>query len=125
MTSSRPYLVRAVHDWIVDNGLTPQILVDARVEHVVVPPEHVKDGKIVLNVSASAVRDLSLGNEWVEFNARFGGRPFRVVVPVRAVLAVVARENGAGMSFPEESGDEPPPEPSGGGKSRPSLRVVK
>jgi len=126
MTSSRPYLVRAVHDWIVDNGLTPQILVDANVEDVVVPREHVKDGKIVLNISASAVRGLSLGNEWVEFDARFGGKPLRVAVPVRAVLAVVARENGAGMSFPEEPlGDEPPPEPSGGGKSRPSLRVVK
>ena len=122
MTSSRPYLLRAVYEWIADNGLTPQIVVDARQEQVRVPATYVRDGKIVLNVSASAVRGLRLGNEWVEFSARFGGTPFEVAVPTRAVLAIMARENGTGMSFPDSGdGDRPPPAP----RSRPNLRVVK
>ena len=121
MTSSRPYLLRAVHEWITDNGLTPQIVVDAQQELVRVPTAYVREGRIVLNISPTAVRDLSLGNEWVEFGARFGGAPFDVVVPVRAVLAIMARENGTGMSFPETHGDRPPPEP----RKRPSLKVVK
>lgn len=122
MTSSRPYLLRAVYEWIADNGLTPQIVVDARQEQVRVPATYVRDGKIVLNVSASAVRGLRIGNEWVEFSARFGGTPFEVAVPTRAVLAIMARENGTGMSFPDSGdGDRPPPTP----RSRPNLRVVK
>ena len=121
MTSSRPYLLRAVYEWIADNGLTPQIVVDAQHEQVRVPAACVRDGKIVLNVSSTAVRGLSLGNEWVEFSARFGGTPFDVLVPVGAVLAVMARENGTGMSFPDAGGDRPPPPP----RSRPSLKVVK
>ena len=134
MTSSRPYLVRAIYEWLVDNGFTPQIVVDARIEGVAVPQRYVRDGQIVLNISPTAVRDLDLGNERVEFNARFGGTPFQISVPTRAVLAVVARENGAGMSFPEESPeDEPPPDdgpgtdPGGGSDKprRPALRVVK
>ena len=122
MTSSRPYLLRAVYEWIADNHLTPQIVVDAQREQVQVPGDHVREGRIVLNVSPTAVRGLRLGNERVEFSARFGGTPFDVVVPVRAVLAIMARENGTGMSFPDsDDGDRPPPAP----RSRPSLRVVK
>ena len=125
MTSSRPYLLRAVHEWIVDNGMTPQIVVDTQQEQVQVPAAYVRDGKIVLNISATAVRELSLDNERVAFNARFGGSPFDVVVPVRAVLAIMARENGVGMAFPDPEEDRtpssPPPEPGG----RPNLRVVK
>ena len=137
MTSSRPYLLRAVHEWIADNGLTPQIVVDAGHEHVRVPDAYVRDGKIVLNISHTAVRGLGIGNEWVEFSARFGGNSFDVVVPVDAVLAIMARENGTGMSFPDTGGpgtggpgtggDAPPPasqrrpEPQG----RPTLKVVK
>ena len=120
MTSNRPYLLRAIHEWVVDNHLTPQIVVDAEQKHVQVPAGYVRDGKIVLNVSASAVRGLLLGNDRVEFNARFGGTPFDVVVPVRAVLAIMARENGTGMSFPEVEVDPPPPEPT----KRPNLRLV-
>ena len=124
MTSSRPYLLRAVYEWIADNGLTPQIVVDARQEQVRIPAAYVRDGTIVLNVSASAVRGLRLGNEWVEFSARFGGTPFEVAVPVRAVLAIMARENGTGMSFPDsDDGDRPPPAPRS--RPRPNLRVVK
>ena len=122
MTSSRPYLLRAVYEWIADNGLTPQIVVDAQQERVRVPTAYVREGKIVLNVSANAVRGLSLGNEWVEFSARFGGTPFDVAVPVRAVLAIMARENGTGMSFPDPDDDRPPPQQQRG---RPSLKVVK
>ena len=127
MTPSRPYLLRAVHEWIVDNGLTPQIVVDAEHEQVRVPASGVRDGKIVLNVSAAAVRGLRLGNEWVEFSARFGGTPFDVAAPVRAVLAIMARENGVGMSFPEQPCDGPPPggPPSPEPRGRPNLRVVK
>ena len=126
MNSSRPYLLRAIHEWLVDNGLTPQIVVATDVEGVRVPANYVADNRIVLNVSHQAVRGLALGNDRVEFDARFGGRPFHVVVPIPAVLAVVARENGVGMSFPEqEFTDEPPPAPSPGKAGRPSLKVVK
>ena len=121
MTSSRPYLLRAVYEWIADNGLTPQIVVDAQQEQVRVPTAYVREGKIVLNVSSSAVSGLSLGDEWVEFTARFGGVPFDVAVPVRAVLAIMARENGTGMSFPGPEDDRPPPEQ----RRRPSLKLVE
>ena len=121
MTSSRPYLLRAVYEWITDNDLTPQIVVDAQQEQVRVPTAYVREGKIVLNISSTAVRGLSLGNEWVEFSARFGGTPRDVVVPVRAVLAIMARENGTGMSFTDPGDDRPPPE----SRRRPSLKVVK
>ena len=121
MTSSRPYLLRAVYEWIADNELTPQIVVDAQQDRVQVPSAYVREGKIVLNISPTAVRGLSLGNEWVEFSARFGGASFDVVVPVQAVLAIMARENGTGMSFPETREESQPPKPGG----RPSLKVVK
>ena len=121
MTSSRPYLIRAVYEWIADNDLTPQIVVDAQQEQVRVPTAFVREGKIVLNIAPTAVRGLRLGNEWVEFSARFQGTPFDVVVPVHAVLAIMARENGTGMSFPEPHGDHPPPEP----QRKPNLKVVK
>ena len=127
MTPNRPYLLRAMHEWIVDNGLTPQIVVDAEHEQVRVPASCAQDGKVVLNISAAAVRGLRLGNEWVEFSARFGGAPYDVAVPVHAVLAIMARENGVGMSFPEQPCDEPPPagSPSPEPRGRPNLRVVK
>ncbi len=129
MTPSRPYLIRAVHEWIIDNALTPQIVVDAEFEGVQVPRQYVSDGRIVLNISERAVRSLVIGNEKIEFGARFGGTVFQVSVPVNAVQAVIARENGAGMSFPEE--ETPEPEPPDGDSNepkppgRPALRVVK
>ena len=127
MTSSRPYLLRAVHEWIADNNLTPQIVVNAQHEHVRVPDAYVRDGKIVLNISRTAVRGLSIGNEWVEFSARFGGNSIDVAVPVDAVLAIMARENGTGMSFPDTSGNGPAPESQRRSelRGRPSLKVVK
>jgi stringent starvation protein B len=129
MTSSRPYLIRAIYQWIVDNGLTPYILVDASDEAMVIPRQYVEDGKIVLNIAPMAVRSLTLGNDEISFNARFGGQPMQVAIPVSRVLATYARENGQGMMFQEEDGKKPPPtsggDDSGKDSTRPSLRVVK
>lgn len=127
MTSNRPYLVRALYEWLVDNELTPYLLVDAAYNGVQVPDNYVEDGRIVLNITPGAVRDLSLGNDLISFSARFGGQPHNIFLPPSAVLGIYARENGKGMLFPEEEGEpEPPPEPSKDGKpSRPTLKVVK
>ncbi|MEJ2059668.1 MAG: ClpXP protease specificity-enhancing factor [Gammaproteobacteria bacterium] len=127
MTSSRPYLIRAIYEWVVDNGMTPYLLVDAANEDTLVPREFVENGKIVLNVGPMAVNGLTLGNDEVSFNARFRGEPMQVIVPVQHVLAIYSRENGQGMIFSEDGDDEPNP-PQGGGKDRgdrPKLRVVK
>jgi stringent starvation protein B len=132
VTSSRPYLIRAIYDWLIDNGLTPHLLVDADQPGVEVPRAHVKDGQIVLNVSPSAVHQLELGNDLIRFAARFGGQPMTVFLPPAAVLGIYARENGRGMVFPEETRegaeDDTPPEPeppSGPPRDRPSLKIVK
>lgn len=130
MTSSRPYLVRALYDWITDNGMTPYLLVDAEKPDVVVPRQFVENGKIVLNIGATAVQNLLLGNRLIELDARFSGTPMHVVVPVPAILAIYARENGKGMVFNEadHGGDEPPPtggDDDTGRQTRPRLRVVK
>lgn len=136
MTPSRPYLVRAIYDWILDNQLTPHIVVDAAVPGVQVPPASVKDGQVVLNIAPRAVAQLELGNDQVRFLARFGGVSHDVRVPIGAVLAVYAVENGQGMMFPAEQSAEsvqtgPDEAPSTGDETsvpkrgRPSLRVVK
>lgn len=126
MTSNRPYLVRALYEWLVDNGLTPYLLVDAMYEGVQVPQNYVEDGRIVLNIGPGAVRDLSMANDLVSFSARFGGNPENIFLPPQAVLGIYARENGKGMLFPEEQEEPQAPEPSpSGGGSRPALKVVK
>lgn len=102
MTPRRPYLVRAFYDWLVDNDLTPHLVVDATLPGVKVPMEFVSDGQIVLNIAPRAVGNLELGNEAISFNARFSGRPHSVIVPMYAVLAIYARENGAGTMFDPE-----------------------
>lgn len=112
MTSNRPYLLRAIYDWISDNNLTPYMLVDASVDGVRVPPQVVKDGQVVLNLAMRAVANLDLGNEWISFQARFSGVSQAIHVPVRAVLALYAQENGQGMMFPAEKDDAPPPAPA-------------
>ena len=99
MTPSRPYLVRAMYEWLVDNDATPYIVIDAMNQYSRVPKQHVKDGKIVLNVAPHAVKDLLIGNEGLSFSARFGGVPMNVSAPMVAVLAIYARENGQGMFF--------------------------
>jgi len=132
VTPSRPYLLRALYQWLNDNGLTAHLMVDASVAGVDVPREHVQDGQIVLNVAPGAVQGLLIDDQGVGFTARFGGVPRSIYVPMAAVLAIYARENGMGMGFGMEPGadllevtPEPtPPEPSPGG-GRPALKVVK
>lgn len=132
MTSSRPYLIRALHEWIVDNGMTPHVLIDASREEVQVPEGSIQDGKVVLNISPNAVRDLEMENDLLSCVARFGGVSQGIVVPVEAVRAIYARENGQGMMFPEDDNDTPPdgsgdgegPD-AGGDRSRSHLKVVK
>ena len=131
MTSSRPYLVRAIYQWITDNGMTPHLLVDVSVEGVQVPTEHVQNGKIILNIAPMAISGLVLGDTEITFSARFSGKPRVLNVPIEAVLAVYAKENGQGMMFSEDDGaisatddgDDTDPDPDK--PKRPSLRVVK
>lgn len=136
MSSNRPYLLRAIYDWITDNELTPYVLVDATVEGVRVPPQVVKNGQVVLNLAMRAVANLELGNDYIVFQARFSGVSQAIRIPVQAVLALYAQENGQGMMFPSEDGDTPPPAPGPEGpgpsgenpekpKRSPHLRVVK
>lgn len=129
MTSSKPYLIRGLYDWIVENDLTPYLLVNAFSSGVQVPQEHVVDGRIVLNVSPKACRGLHLENDRIVFTARFSGQATQIVVPPSAVLAIYAKENGRGMEFEEEEDNTPPPspsdpEPKSGGR-KPALKLVK
>ncbi|MFT0211247.1 ClpXP protease specificity-enhancing factor [Pseudomonas sp. F1_0610] len=147
MKSSRPYLIRALYEWIVDNDCTPHLLVNSEHPKAQVPQTYAKDGQIVLNAAPSAVRYMHMDNEAVSFEARFGGVPFTLYVPTAAILAVYARENGQGMFFDQDelfdevedeveqtafevvrevteddpTPDDEPPRPTG----RPNLRVVK
>jgi len=131
VTPSRPYIVRAIYEWIVDNDCTPHLLVDATCHGVIVPETFVKDGQIVLNISSAAVVGLQIDNERVSFNGRFGGQPRDVEVPIAAVLGIYARENGQGMVFENGSSPEPEPEPPDADPprdskaKRPALKIVK
>ncbi|OFC72167.1 ClpXP protease specificity-enhancing factor [Alteromonas confluentis] len=149
MTSNQPYLLRAFYEWIVDNDLTPYIVVDATLQGVEVPQEFVKDGQIVLNVSPSACVNFTMDLDALSFQARFGGQPRQIYLPCYAVLAVYARENGAGtvfaveedMQLPETSGKDetdtltaPSADVSDGDsenapvppkKGKPNLKVIK
>jgi stringent starvation protein B len=142
LPSTRPYLIRALYDWCSENGFTPYVAV--KVDHSVqVPRDYVQGGEIVLNVSMDATSSLKLGNDFIEFKARFGGKPCDIMVPIHRVMAIYARENGQGMAFPvsddaaspavltavdvatpsADQGDEPqPPSPPAG---RPALKRVK
>jgi stringent starvation protein B len=126
MTSNRPYLLRAIHEWINDNGLTPYLLVEASAPGVRVPASAIKDGRIVLSVASRAVARLDIGMETVSFLARFGGVSHSIELPISAVLAIYAQENGQGMMFPAEESTTPPdpPAPEEPPK-RPRLHVVK
>ena len=151
LTSLRPYLLRAHHEWMSDNGLTPHLVVNAERPNVEVPEAFVKDGSIVLNISLRAVQHLIMDNEAISFSARFSGVPHQIYVPIGAVRGLVAREAGVGLTFPEDTDetdtnsaeetsprivetergdgsderpDDEPPTPTPSGK-RPSLRVVK
>lgn len=134
MKPRRPYLLRAMHEWISDSQCTPHVVVDAGVAGVEVPRQFVQDGKIVLNLSYTATAQLQLGNEELSFNGRFGGASMQVRVPLAAVLAIYARETGQGMVFADEPETQPPdtppepgpretaPKPAAG---RAKLKVVK
>ena len=127
MNSSRPYIMRALYEWIVDNEMTPYVLVDASVDGVMVPQQFVKDNQIVLNISPDAVVELSISNESVSFNGRFGGVATDIFAPVAAVVGIYARENGQGMVFDPEDNLTPPDDttPSPDKPERPSLKIVK
>lgn len=145
MTSSRPYLLRAVYEWILDNGLTPYLLVNAGVPGVRVPPQSIRDGRVVLNLAPQAVGHLEIGNDEITLLARFSGASHQLTVPMAAAMAVYAQENGQGMMFSAEDGtamgigaaaaddpvhaatsaapDAPPPDKPPRGT--PHLRVIK
>ncbi|TAL05553.1 MAG: ClpXP protease specificity-enhancing factor [Porticoccaceae bacterium] len=130
MKSNRPYLIRALYEWILDNDCTPHVIVDAEAPGVSVPMSYVKDGQIVLNLAPKAVSALTLGNDQIFFSARFGGKPTEVLVPIAAVRGIYARENGQGLVFPAElsedaSGTDSPEPGPGNGTGGPRLRVVK
>ena len=139
MTTTRPYLIRAFYEWIADNNCTPYIAVDTNYPGVEVPMEYVENGRIILNISMNAVRGLKLDNVHIGFNAQFGGRGRDIYVPVQAVIAVYAKENGKGMVFTEEeyedegdgeeasaSGQAPKSNQQKSGKGKkPNLTLVK
>ena len=132
MSSNRPYLLRALYEWISDNSMTPHLLVDATREGVQVPSSTIKDGRVVLNIAARAVSQLDLGNREVRFKARFGGVSQSVAVPLGAILAIYAQETGQGMMLPEDGGtlaeeapEDAPEPPEDGPKRGGHLRVVK
>ncbi|MEJ6773972.1 MAG: ClpXP protease specificity-enhancing factor [Porticoccaceae bacterium] len=147
MRSNRPYLLRAFFDWIVDNDCTPYIVVNAHYPGVEVPQDFVTDGQIVLNVAPRAVSHFEMNHEFVQLSTRFSGMPIEIYFPVGAVMGIYTQENGQGMVFEPETGDDmPPPAPPrgpkavkttsdkpaskpvtdiGSGKPKPSLRVVK
>ncbi len=135
MISTRPYLIRAFYEWIIDSGCTPHIVVNAELPHVEVPRAYVESGQIVLNIAMQAVQNLELKNDAISFQARFGGVAQSIYVPVSAVMAIYARENGRGMVFSEEDDEAdvpPPPEEkaagkggTGKGKGKAHLTVVK
>ena len=127
MTHLKPYLIRAIYEWIIDNKLTPHLLVDASHPNALLPEDFIDDGKIVLNIRPEAIQGMLMGNDNVEFNARFSGQPMHIVAPVNAILAIYAKENGKGMVFDPNEGeqDNPPPPPAAPAPKKPTLRVVK
>ena len=133
MLSRRPYLIRALYEWLVDSGEVPHVLVDATVDGTQLPDGYVQEGRIVLNIGPSAVQALELGNEEIRFSARFGGSPRNVAFPPTSVLAIYGRESGQGMMFgPEDDGPEPdgpdgaaPDNRSARKPGKPSLKVIK
>jgi stringent starvation protein B len=125
MTPLKPYLIRSIYEWIIHNDMTPYLLVDAENSRAILPVQLIEDGKILLNIRPEATDALSLGNELVEFNARFGGKPMHIVVPVIAVLAIYAKENGKGMVFDHEDEGEETPPPENKPPVKPTLRLVR
>ncbi|OYU11739.1 MAG: ClpXP protease specificity-enhancing factor [Comamonadaceae bacterium PBBC1] len=142
LPSTRPYLIRALYEWCSENGFTPYVAVKVD-NSVQVPREYVQGGEIVLNVSMDATSSLKLGNDFIEFKARFGGKPRDIMVPIHRVMAIYARENGQGMAFPVSDEDskpipvnalaaaksieqtDEPPQPPPAASGRPALKRIK
>lgn len=131
VSSTKPYLIRAIYDWCADSGYTPYLAVQVD-DYTQVPSAYVKDGRIVLNIGADAVKNLQIGNEDITCGGRFGGVPHQLIVPVSAVIGIFAKENGQGLVFQEQEAtqtvpgdrggiDDPSPSPSG----KPKLTIVK
>lgn len=128
MTSRRPYLIRAIYEWVLDNELTPYLLVDATYPDTELPQQYIEDGRIVLNISPQSVRFLDINNDQISFTARFSGSSQTLFFPIGSVLAIYAKENGNGMLF--DADDVPPPsspttKPTKKASGRPILKVVK
>lgn len=128
MTSSKPYLVRALYEWILDNDTTPYLLVDTSNEQVLIPPGIANDGKVVLNLAPQAIQNLEMTNECVSFSARFNGVAEDIYCPISSLMAIYARENGEGMMFPAENSDLDPETDPPTDEDRPrgpTLKVIK
>jgi len=130
MTSQKPYLIRAIYEWLVDNGQSPYLLVNTSIDGVQVPREFIQDNKIVLNIDPGAVRNFHSDNDWISFSARFSGKPMELFIPINAVQSIYSKENNQGMLFPEdELTPEPPPTPPSSKaaiqKKNPGLKLVK
>lgn len=126
MTSQKPYLVRAIYEWLLDNQNTPYLLVNTTIVGVDVPHDYINDDKIVLNIAPDAINNFHADNDWISFSARFAGKPTELFVPITAILAIYGKENNEGMFFTDDEPLSPPPiQPSTPAKSKPSLKVVK
>ncbi len=128
MTPQKPYLIRAIYEWLQDNQITPYLLVNAKIEGTQVPREYINDGKIVLNIASDAVRNFHADNDWISFSARFSGKPMELFIPITAVLAIYGKENNEGMFFTEEDKPSPPSSPKQSNSSKRNtigLKVVK
>jgi len=125
MKDLKPYLIKAINEWVNDNALTPYLMVDAEVPNTIVPTDFIAEGKIILNLRPSAINNLTIGNDNLSFDASFNGQSMTVFVPINAVIGIYAKENGKGMFFdPSEDNDNKPQEPKPAKKTSP-LRVVK
>ncbi len=125
MTSTKPYLIRAIRDWAMDNQLTPQILVDVTMEGVDVPQQHVNSGQIILNVGDQAIQLEKMDDEIMVFSARFGGVPRHVTVPIESVIAIYARENGQGIFFRDPQNPTAPGSEADSKVTKPHLKLIK
>jgi stringent starvation protein B len=124
MTSQKPYLIRAIYEWLLDNQLTPYLLVNTNHRDVQVPREYINDDKIVLNIAPDAVKNFHADNGWISFSARFSGKPMELFIPISAIQAIYGKENNEGMFFTDDDAAPTPPKPTAV-KSKPSLKVVK
>lgn len=125
ITPTRPYMVRALYQWIEDNALTPYLMVDATADNVQIPREHVQDGRIVLNIASRATGNMSMGNDYIHFSARFGGVSQEIWVPLQAVMGIYAKENSQGMFFDPNEYDDYVPEEDAAAISKKSTATPK